>query len=176
MKNKSSNKSKRFLLTLAIISVGILFYITYPFSSRILKESKSSNSTEIGNKMTKVEREKPIPPLEVKKQERKKNEDEKTIHDLAREYKRDELELLKNTSRVGLDPRLVNEFIKRSRLIKSRELQLEVAKEMSGNNLPLSLEFVRFTNKKFPQEKVQAPKAPGKPFKPKDVFKSIKKE
>jgi hypothetical protein len=176
MKNKIK-KTSLTLLIVAIMSAGIFYSRnSSPPTKLVVKTQKAEPLTSLEE--VKVEgkrdelKERSIKPNKTTETARKVPE---TIHELASLYSKEELELMSETSKLKLDPKLVDQFIEKSKKLKSNIELIELAKVIGKNNLSLQFQFIKYANTKYPQPKVQKRPPQGELVKADHLFKQLKK-
>ena len=173
-------KSKKLTYTLsivAIMSAGIYYSRnSIPPTKPVVKTQKTEPLTsleEVQVEGTRVEsKDKLIKPTKTTETARKIPE---TIHELASLYSKEELELMSETSKLKLNPTLVDQFIEKSKSAKNNKELIKIAKDVGKSNLMLQFQFIKYANTKYPQPKVQKKPSQGELVKEDHLFKQLKK-
>ena len=99
---------------------------------------------------------------------------EKTLDQVLEKYSKDELELLSNASKSGVNLKTIKTFIEQSKGIKDREVLVKLAKVISPADLFVKIELMKWINSKFPKVTPELKKEQ-KPVKKLSLFNKIKK-
>jgi hypothetical protein len=189
MGNKLKDNRPYLNALVLISSIGVLFMIYLFLISKQYETKKTQELTSEQNTNHSLFEKKYNPNIDQNNEVKRSNILDKqesdhslkpdSIDDLARQYNRGELILMSECSKAKIDLKLVKDFIFKSRDKKNHQELLGLANIISGNNLRLKLELVRYTNKKYPhRENAKLEKGnlfESKKISSKSIFKKIKK-
>ena len=82
---------------------------------------------------------------------------------------------MSETSKLKLNPTLVDQFIEKSKSAKNNKELIKIAKDVGKSNLMLQFQFIKYANTKYPQPKVQKKPSQGELVKEDHLFKQLKK-
>ncbi len=100
----------------------------------------------------------------------------KNALELSKKITRIELELIKETSRLGQNQKLVDLFIRKSKNAKNNKELIAIAKDIGKDDFVLQLQFVKYANLKFPPPPAERKPSQGKPISSDHLFKKLKKD
>jgi hypothetical protein len=169
-------------------STGIIifgFYFYFSLKGHVFKSSLMEKNSEHNHRLqnnSPLLSQKISQKLEERRGDKKLANDEilpefNDIIDIVKYYKKEELVLLRDSSRLGLETKNVRIFIEKARKVNNREDLIRLMNEVGKGNILLKMELAKFTNTKFPKpQKLQKKQhSYNKKFETNDILVNLKK-